>query len=78
MVPFALLLGRDAFKFVVSDEVKKQSGGKVLIPKNIPVIDDPLLGNYLKLAGLSVVELTATTMIPLALAMVLYHVYARN
>jgi hypothetical protein len=81
MVPFALLLGRDAFQFVVTDEVKgkgRQTGGKILIPKNLPVIDDPLLGNYLKLAGLSVIELSATTMIPLALAMVLYHVYARK
>ena len=79
MVPFAILLGRDAFRFVITDEAKgRQMGGKILIPKKIPVIDDPLLGNYLKLAGLTVIDLSATTMIPLALAMVLYHIYERS
>lgn len=77
MVPFALLLGRDAFRFVVTDEIK-QSGGKILIPKKLPIVDDPLLGTYLKLAGLTVLDLTATTLIPLALAMVLYHIYERD
>ena len=74
LVPFALLLGRDALEDVFNDN---QKGGSV-IPEDMPVLDDPLLGNYLKLAGLSVLELTADTLVPLGIVAVLYNTYLKK
>ena len=37
LVPIALILGKDAFENVM----QSQRGGKLKIPKNLPVIDDP-------------------------------------
>ena len=38
-------------------------------------MDDPLLGNYLKLAGLSAVNLTPHTLVPLGILAVLHDTY---
>ena len=54
----------------------KQTGGGVL-PDDLPVIDDPLLGNYLKLMGLSTLTLAPNTLVPLGLLAVLYDVYLK-
>ena len=62
LVPFALILGKDALEKSISN---KQIGGKLMIPKKLPIIDDPLLGNYLKITGLSTLGLTSNTLIPL-------------
>lgn len=72
LVPFALILGKDMLEKVLKGD--KQVGGHIL-SKKIPVVDDPLLGNYLKLAGLSLVSLTPQTLIPLGLVAILYHIY---
>ena len=72
LVPFALILGKDALEKSISN---KQIGGKLMIPKKLPIIDDPLLGNYLKITGLSTLGLTSNTLIPLGLAVLLYHLY---
>lgn len=74
LVPFALLLGRDALEDVFND---KQKGGSI-IPDDLPIFDDPLLGNYLKLAGLSVLELTGDTLVPLGIIAVLYNTYLKK
>ena len=52
LVPFALLFGRDAFKYYITDDIKDnktiaQYGG-TKIPDNLPFIDDELLGTYLE------------------------------
>ena len=71
MVPFGLILGKD----VLEDVFEQQGGSKMRIPKNLPVVDDPLVGNYLKLAGLTAVQLTPNTLIPLGLLALLYNIY---
>ena len=73
LVPFALLLGRDALEAVLKNN---QSGGAPFdIPDDMPVIDDPLVGNYLKLAGVGSLSIAPNTLIPLGLAALLYHIY---
>ena len=71
MVPFGLILGKDVLK----DVFEQKGGSKMDIPKNLPVIDDPLIGNYLKLAGLTTLQLTPNTLIPLGLLALLYNIY---
>ncbi len=70
MVPFALLLGRDVLEKVFK---KEQVGG--FIPSKLPIVDDPLFGNYLKLAGITMVSLSPNTLIPLGLLATLYNIY---
>ena len=69
LVPFGLLLGKDYIESMVS-----QRGGAILSTK-IPFVDHPLVGSYLKLAGLSAVNLTANTLIPLGILIVVYDLY---
>jgi hypothetical protein len=78
LVPFALVLGRDAFEAVVQEmrrqrPSKGQHGGV-----KIPVVDDRLFGTYLKLAGLTVLEFTPTTLVPLGVLMAAYHYWAKK
>lgn len=75
LVPFALILGKDMLENVLQNN-DKQTGGGVL-PDDLPVIDDPLLGNYLKLMGLSTLTLAPNTLVPLGLLAVLYDVYLK-
>tara|TARA_B100001094_G_C18036963_1_gene723038 strand:- start:298 stop:960 length:663 start_codon:yes stop_codon:yes gene_type:complete len=71
LVPLALIKGKD----MLEDVLKGKQRGGALIPKNMPIIDDKLLGNYLKLAGLSTVSLTFDTLVPLGLVAALYNIY---
>ena len=49
LVPLALILGKDLFEdFIIS-----QKGGKLKIPDDLPIIDDPLIGNSLKFTDVS-------------------------
>jgi hypothetical protein len=73
LVPFALLLGRDALEEVLSN--KQRGGSRLTIPDDMPVLDDPLVGNYLKLAGIGSLSIAPNTLIPLGLAALLYHIY---
>lgn len=75
LVPFALIMGRDALESLLKDDA--QIGG-ALIPANLPLLDDPLLGNYLKIAGLSTLQLTPNTLVPLGIIAVLYNLYLDN
>lgn len=70
LVPFALIFGKDVLENVLSG---KQVGGA--IPDDLPILDDPLLGNYLKITGLSAMSLTLDTLVPVSILGVLYHVY---
>ena len=72
LVPIALILGHNVFKKYVSAQRKgRQYGGK----KRLPFVDDPLIGNYLKLAGLYHLPLTAGTLVPLGVIMVMYQLF---
>ena len=70
LVPIALILGKNQLENLLKDE---QSGG--FIGDNLPILDDPLLGNYLKLAGLATVKLSTDVLVPLGIVAVLYHLY---
>lgn len=75
LVPVALILGKDVFENII----KKQEGGVLNIPNDLPVIDDPLVGNYLKLAGVSTLtNLSPYTLVPIGVLMFIYHLYERN
>ena len=71
LVPVALLLGKDAMENFLMDV--QQTGGAIL--DDLPVLDDPLVGNYLKLAGLSTLEISAGTLVPLGVLMLVYDLY---
>ena len=75
LVPFALILGKDYFESFVKFQ---QKGGKKQLPKNLPILDDPLVGNYLKLMGVSVMKLKASTLLPLGILMVMYDLHHKN
>ena len=76
LVPFALLMGRDAFESYITER-DLQKGGASLESK-LPVLDDPLLGTYLKIAGLSVLTLTPQTLLPLGILMTVHELYLKN
>jgi len=75
LVPLALILGAKHFEEAV-DYVKQsdQVGGKFLENK-IPVLDDDLIGNYLKLSGLTLLNVSPNTLIPLGILMYIYRMY---
>ena len=76
LVPFALLYGKDFLRDFF--EETQNGGANLVIPEDLPFIDDPLLGNYLKLSGLSVLSLTPGTLVPLGLLVTLYHLYSEK
>ena len=78
LVPFALILGKDMFADVIKYGVVVQKGGKDPLAKNIPLVDDPLLGTYLKFMGLSTLDLTPTTLVPLGILVGLHYLYTNN
>ena len=79
LVPFALLFGKEAFKYYITDDIKENKSinqfGGTKIPKNLPIIDDELLGTYLKVIGLSAMDISMNTLVPLGLVMALYELY---
>jgi len=74
MVPVALILGKD----YIEGLIKGQVGGGSPIPKKIPILDDPLVGTYLKLAGLSSINITLNTLVPLGVIMIAYDLYSKQ
>ena len=71
LVPMALIMGRDLFESTIK-QIKEsdQSGGNFLDDK-IPVLDDNLIGNYLKIAGLTALNLSPSTLVPLGVLMII-------
>lgn len=78
LVPVALILGKDAMEDFLKKEDSKQNGGSDVLEQDIIVLDDPLIGNYLKLAGLSVLKLTPGTLVPLGVLMFVYDLYTQE
>ena len=68
LVPLGLILTKD----FVEDFIKNKQTGGSLLDMKFPVLDNPLVGTYLKLAGLSLMKLNLNTLIPLGTAMVIY------
>lgn len=71
MVPMALIIGKD----YVEALIKGQIGGGDIIPKKIPILDHPLVGSYLKLIGLSSINITMNTLVPLGIVMIIHDLY---
>lgn len=71
LVPIALIFGQQSFEDVVKHFKKKreQSGGK----RNVPIIDNHVVGPYLKIAGLTALSLSLDTLVPLGLVMAIWH-----
>lgn len=74
LVPMALILGKQTLESMMNNQV----GGGTKIPKNIPILDDPLVGSYLKLMGLSVLNLKLNTLVPLGVVMIAYDLFFKN
>jgi hypothetical protein len=73
LVPIALIFGQAAFRKAFRHIRKQeQKGGK------IPVLDNNLVGTYLKLAGLSQLSLGLNTLVPLGLAMAIWQAFTKR
>ena len=75
MVPLGLILGVDYLEDIFKNP---QTGGGYQLPDDIPIIDDKLIGNYLKLMGISSLTLSPNLLLPLGLVALLYHTYIEN
>lgn len=73
LVPFGLILSNNYVDRLVNN---KKVGG--FIPDKLPLIDNPIVGNYLKLAGLSMLNLTPGTLLPLGVVMIIYDLALKN
>ena len=69
MVPFAIIMGKQYFE----NYLKKngQVGGGALDIK-VPFLDHPLVGELLKLTGLTIMGVAPNTLIPLGIAIIAY------
>ena len=74
LVPFGLILSAKWLENMINN--KKQTGG--LLKKKIPLLDHPLVGNYLKLLGISVFDLNPATLLPLGVVMIISDLYIKN
>lgn len=73
LVPLSLILSKDYLESLIKGE---QKGG--FLAKNIPILDNELVGAYLKLAGLSVLDLSTNTLLPLGVVMIIYDLVLNN
>lgn len=73
LVPLGLILSKDYVDKLINN---KKIGG--FIPEKLPVIDNPIVGNYLKLAGLSMLQLSPGTLLPLGVVMIIYDLALKN
>jgi len=75
LVPLALIMGKDLFEQSIYKLFLSEQSGGGFLPEKIPVLDDALIGNYLKITGLSVLSLSPLTLIPLGILMYIYTTY---
>jgi len=75
LIPFALIMGKNIFAKAVSDFLTQKGG---FLKNKIPFLDDPLLGAYLKISGLTALTLSPNTLIPLGILMAVYEMYKRQ
>lgn len=82
LVPIALIMGKETFQQVVKDIKENdnivQSGGDGFLDVRIPIIDDDLVGNGLKLAGLTALNVSPYTLVPLGVLMYIYDRYSHG
>jgi hypothetical protein len=73
LVPIGLILSKD---YVETLLMKEQTGG--FVDGELPIFDNKLVGTYLKLAGLSVLDLSPATLLPLGTVMIIYDLAIKN
>ena len=73
LVPFGLVLSAEYADKII----KKKSLGK-FDKSRIPILDNSMIGNYLKIVGLSLLELTPATLLPLGVIMIIYELGIKN
>ena len=70
IVPFAFILGKEYLSKILN-----QTGGGDPIPENIPILDHPLVGTYLKILGITSFDLTIGSLLPLGTLMIIHDLY---
>jgi len=75
LVPISLIMGRDLFEKSINYIVSSDQKGGNFLENKIPLLDDDLLGNYLKISGLTALTLSSHTLIPLGVLMSIYSLY---
>ena len=78
LVPLGLIMGSDYLAEAINVIINSEQSGGNFLENKIPVLDDELIGNYLKISGLSLVNLDPATLVPLGILMVLYNMYTSN
>ena len=73
IVPIAFILGKEYLQKVLN-----QSGGGDPIPTNIPILDHALVGTYLKILGISTLDVTMGTLLPLGTLMIIHDLYTNH
>ena len=73
IVPMAFILGREHLQKVLN-----QSGGGDPIPSDIPILDHSLVGTYLKILGISTLDVTMGTLLPLGSLMIIHDLYTNH
>lgn len=73
IVPFAFILGKEYLSKIIN-----QTGGGDPIPTKIPILDHPLVGTYLKILGISTLDLTMGTLLPLGTLMIIHDLYKNS
>ena len=60
LVPLGLIMGKDMFIKAINFIIKSdnQKGGGKFLKNKIPILDDELIGSYLKITGLSALNLS--------------------
>ena len=79
LVPIALIMGKETFEQVVKDMKQNdkivQNGGEGFLDVRVPIIDSALIGTGLKLAGLTAINVSPYTLVPLGVLMYIYEKY---
>ena len=75
LVPLSLIMGRDLFEKSINYIVSSDQKGGNFLENKIPLLDDDLLGNYLKISGLSALTLSSHTLLPLGVLMSIYSLH---
>ena len=82
LVPIALIMGKETFQQVISDMKRNdqivQNGGEGFLDIRIPIIDSGLVGNGLKLAGLTALNVSPYTLVPLGVLMYIYDKFSKS
>ena len=73
IVPLAFILGKEYLQ-----KTMNQTGGGDPIPAHIPILDHPLVGSYLKILGLSTLDVTMGTLLPLGSLMIIHDLYTNQ